>query len=131
MVAIPPVPATLPSQQICSFADYLREHGFLIGLADLEAMLRVTMQLDPTSYPSLKSCWRGIACCNVDQWRRYPDLFDAFWFPHKIRGSTRSRGSQKKSKSLRQLVAHLQKVEFLKFQAPGVKIPESPDCYLF
>ncbi|NDC08314.1 MAG: VWA domain-containing protein [Oxalobacteraceae bacterium] len=107
MVAIPPVPATLPSQQIRSFADYLREHGFLIGLADLEAMLRVTMQLDPTSYPSLKSCWRGIACCNADQWRRYPDLFDAFWFPHKIRGSTRSRGSQKKSKSLRQLVAQM------------------------
>jgi uncharacterized protein with von Willebrand factor type A (vWA) domain len=101
------VSAVLPSQQIRSFADYLREHGFLIGLAELEAMLRVTMRLDPTSYPSLKSCWRGIACTNADQWRRYPDLFDAFWFPHKVRGTTRSRGSQKKSKSLRQLVEQM------------------------
>lgn len=104
---ITPVAGTLPSLQIRSFADYLRGHGFLIGLAELEAMLRVPMKLDPSLYPSLKSCWRNIACANVDQWRRYPDLFDAFWFPHKVRGSTRSRGSQKKSKSLRQLVEQM------------------------
>ncbi len=90
------VAGTLPSLQIRGFADYLRGHGFLIGLAELEAMLRVAMQLDPLLYPRLKSCWRNIACANADQWRRYPDLFDAFWFPHKVRGSTRSRGSQKK-----------------------------------
>ena len=102
-----PVAAALPALQIRSFADYLRGHGFLIGLAELEAMLRVTMQLDPTFYPRLKSCWRGIACANADQWRRYPDLFDAFWFPHKVRGSTRSRGSERKSKSLRQLVEQM------------------------
>jgi uncharacterized protein len=102
-----PMVATLPALQIRSFADYLRGHGFLIGLAELEAMLRVTMRLDPPSYPRLKSCWRSIACANADQWRRYPDLFDAFWFPHKVRGSTRSRGSQKKSNSLRQLVAQM------------------------
>lgn len=103
----PPVAAALPALQIRSFADYLRGHGFLIGLAELEAMLRVTMQLDPTFYPRLKFCWRAIACANADQWRRYPDLFDAFWFPHKVRGSTRSRGSEKKSKSLRQLVEQM------------------------
>jgi len=103
----PPAAAALPALQIRSFADYLRGHGFLIGLAELEAMLRVTMQLDPTFYPRLKSCWRGIACANADQWRRYPDLFDAFWFPHKVRGSTRSRGSEKKSKSLKQLVEQM------------------------
>jgi len=102
-----PAAAALPALQIRSFADYLRGHGFLIGLAELEAMLRVTMQLDPTSYPRLKFCWRAIACANADQWRRYPDLFDAFWFPHKVRGSTRSRGSEKKSKSLRQLVEQM------------------------
>lgn len=102
-----PQVAILPTLQIRSFADYLRGHGFLIGLAELEAMLLVTMRLELKSYPRLKSCWRSIACADVDQWRRYPDLFDAFWFPHKVRGSTRSRGSQKKSKSLRQLVEQM------------------------
>jgi uncharacterized protein with von Willebrand factor type A (vWA) domain len=100
-------PATLPSLQIRSFADYLREHGFLIGLAELDAMIRITINLAPKQYPSLKSCWRSIACSTADQWRRYPDLFDAFWFPHKVRGSTRSSGTQKKSKSLKQLVEQM------------------------
>ena len=99
--------ASLPVTQIRGFADYLREHGFLIGLAELESMLRITMKLEPKHYPSLKSCWRSIACSTADQWRKYPDLFDAFWFPHKVRGSTRSSGSQKKTKSLRQLVEQM------------------------
>jgi len=102
-----PVRATLPVLQIRSFAEYLREHGFLIGLAELQAMLRVTARLDPMLYRSLKACWRSIACCNADQWRRYPDLFDAFWFPHKVRGATRSRGVERKSRSLRQLVEQM------------------------
>ena len=93
------VSANLPVTQIRGFADYLREHGFLIGLAELESMLRITMKLEPKHYPSLKSCWRSIACSTADQWRKYPDLFEAFWFPHKLRGSTRSSGSQKKTKS--------------------------------
>ena len=99
--------ASLPVTQIRGFADYLREHGFLIGLAELESMLRITMKLESKHYPSLKSCWRSIACSTADQWRKYPDLFDAFWFPHKVRGSTRSSGSQKKTKSLRQLVEQM------------------------
>jgi hypothetical protein len=34
--------ASLPDLQIRRFAGYLREHGFLIGLGELEAMLRTT-----------------------------------------------------------------------------------------
>ena len=37
--------ATLPHTQIQRFASYLREHGFLIGLGELDAMLRVTLTL--------------------------------------------------------------------------------------
>ena len=99
--------ATSPEVQIRGFADYLRDHGFLIGLAELDGMLRIAMKLEPALYPSLKPCWRSIACSTADQWRKYPDLFDAFWFPHKVRGSTRSSGAQKKSKSLKQLVEQM------------------------
>ena len=40
--------ATLPDLQIRRFASYLREHGFLIGLGELDAMLRITLLLNPT-----------------------------------------------------------------------------------
>jgi uncharacterized protein with von Willebrand factor type A (vWA) domain len=99
--------ASLPDLQIRRFAGYLREHGFLIGLGELDAMLRITLILKPTQYSKLKSCWRGLVCSTPEQWRKYPDLFEAFWFPHKVRGSTRSSGVQRKNKSLQSLVAQM------------------------
>jgi hypothetical protein len=99
--------ASMPDLQIRRFAGYLREHGFLIGLGELDAMLRITLILKPTQYSKLKSCWRGLVCSTPEQWRKYPDLFEAFWFPHKVRGSTRSSGVQRKNKSLQSLVAQM------------------------
>ena len=98
---------SLPDLQIRRFASYLREHGFLIGLGELDAMLRITLLLNPTQYSQLKSCWRGLVCSTSDQWQKYPDLFEAFWFPHRVRGSTRSSGVNRKNKSLQNLVAQM------------------------
>ena len=98
---------SLPDLQIRRFASYLREHGFLIGLGELDAMLRITLLLNPTQYSQLKSCWRGLVCSTSDQWQKYPDLFEAFWFPHRVRGSTRSSGVNRKNKSLQSLVAQM------------------------
>ena len=99
--------ATLPDLQIRRFASYLREHGFLIGLGELDAMLRITLLLNPTQYSQLKSCWRGLVCSTPDQWQKYPDLFEAFWFPHRVRGSTKSSGVKRKNTSLQSLVAQM------------------------
>ncbi len=98
---------SLPDLQIRRFAGYLREHGFLIGLGELEAMLRITLLLNPTQYSTLKSCWRGLVCSTPDQWQKYPELFEAFWFPQRVRGSTRSSGVNRKNKSLQSLVAQM------------------------
>ncbi len=99
--------ATLPDLQIRRFASYLREHGFLIGLGELDAMLRITLLLKPSQYSQLKSCWRGLVCSTPDQWQKYPDFFEAFWFPHRVRGSTKSSGIKRKNKSLQSLVAQM------------------------
>jgi len=97
--------ATLPHLQIRGFASYLRDHGFLIGLGELDAMLRITLKLTPTHYKQLKICWRGVVCSTAEQWKKYPDLFEAFWFPHKVRSSTRSSGI--KNKSMQDVVAQM------------------------
>lgn len=70
-------------------------------------MLRITLLLKPSQYSQLKSCWRGLVCSTPDQWQKYPDFFEAFWFPHRVRGSTKSSGIKRKNKSLQSLVAQM------------------------
>ena len=99
--------ASLPVEQIRHFARYLREHGFLVGFGELDAMLRMAMMIDITQHKILNACWRGIVCSNPVQWHKYTDLFDAFWYPHKVRGSTRMASTQKKTTSLKQRVEQM------------------------
>ncbi|MGB8337413.1 MAG: VWA domain-containing protein [Burkholderiales bacterium] len=97
-------PISEPAAQIRGFASYLRDHGFLIGLAELDAMLHVSLLLDIGENRRLKTCWKGIVCSTGAQWRKYPELFDAYWYPHKVRGSSKTSGVERKGKTLRQLV---------------------------
>ena len=99
--------ASLPVEKIRHFARYLREHGFLVGFGELDAMLRMAMMIDITQHKILNACWRGIVCSNPVQWHKYTDLFDAFWYPHKVRGSTRMASTQKKTTSLKQRVEQM------------------------
>jgi uncharacterized protein len=93
-----------PAIQIRGFASYLRDHGFLIGLAELDAMLHVSLLIDIGENRRLKTCWKGIVCSTSGQWRKYPDLFEAYWYPHKVRGSSKTSGVERKGKTLKQLV---------------------------
>lgn len=106
MPASPPSSAD-PVAEIRRFAGYLRDHGFLLGLAELKAMLEAAMALEPQQHGQLRHCWRGIAASSAPQWRKFPELFDAYWFPRKVRGSTRSTNAQRKSRNLQELVAQM------------------------
>ncbi len=102
------LPAADPVAEIRRFAGYLREHGFHIGLAELKAMLDVALVLEPAQHRRLKHGWRGITASSAAQWRKFPELYDAYWFPRRIRGNTRSSGVQRKSRDLREMVAQMQ-----------------------
>jgi len=106
MPASPPSCAD-PVAEISRFAGYLRAHGFLLGLAELKAMLEAALALEPQQHGQLKHCWRGIASSSAPQWRKFPELFDAYWFPRRVRGSTRSTNAQRRSRNLQQLVAQM------------------------
>ena len=101
-------PVADPASEIRRFAAYLRDHGFQIGLAELKAMLDAALAVEPEQHRRLKHGWRGIAASTAAQWRKFPDLYDAYWFPRKVRGSTRSSGVQRKSRDLREMVAQMQ-----------------------
>ena len=118
----PAVPAaTDPRQQLGEFAHYLRGHGFALGYAEVELMARAAAALPPAQWPRLEALWRAIASGSQTQWTRYTALHQAFWFPHRVRGSTRSSGLMQKSRSLPEVVAQMHKD--MASQPPGAAKP--------
>ncbi len=99
--------ATDPRQQLADFAHYLREHGFALGFAEINLMLRAASALPLAQWKRTEALWRAIASGSQAQWAKYPDLHQAFWFPHKVRGTARTSGLQHKPRHLQQLVQQM------------------------
>jgi uncharacterized protein with von Willebrand factor type A (vWA) domain len=99
--------ATDPRQQLADFAHYLREHGFALGFAEINLMLRAASALPLAQWKRTEALWRAIASGSQAQWAKYPELHLAFWFPHKVRGTTRTSGLQHKPRNLQQLVQQM------------------------
>ncbi|MCD8516041.1 MAG: VWA domain-containing protein [Burkholderiaceae bacterium] len=97
-----------PAQSVQQFAAYLREHGFVIGLAELQAMLQMALWTKIDRPERLQKYWRGIACSSQKQWRQFPDLFEAYWFPERIKGKVRSSQKKRSGKSLHELIQEIQ-----------------------
>jgi uncharacterized protein with von Willebrand factor type A (vWA) domain len=119
---MPPVPADSadapgPIERIAGFAASLRDHGLTIGIAEQLAMVRAAAAMPLDRAARLDAAWRAIACHDQRDWRRWPDLFARYWYPNRMRGSTRISGQTRASRSLRQVVEELH--ERLAAQAPG------------
>jgi uncharacterized protein len=96
-----------PRQRLGEFANYLREHGFPLGYAELELMARAAAALPLPQWRRIEALWRGIAAGSHKQWLKYPELHQAFWFPHKVKTATRSTGLSRRGRSLPELVQQL------------------------
>lgn len=104
---VPHLSATDPRQHLGEFAYYLRDHGFALGYAELELMARAAAALPLAQWARIEALWRGIASGSHKQWLKYPDLHQAFWFPHKVKGSTRSAGQTRRGRTLPELVQQM------------------------
>lgn len=94
-----------PLQAITGFAAYLRDCGLRVGVDEQRAMVRATLAVSPMQYRSLEAGWRGIVCHDASGWRRYPELFAAYWFPDRIKGTTRISGAARPRRNLRDAVS--------------------------
>lgn len=104
-----PLPTAQPLVALAGFAAHLREHGFAVGVAEQQAMLQAVLRLpDALQRPArVGEAWRAIACHGARDWRRWPDLFQRYWHPHRITGSTRVSGRTRPPRDIRQLVQQL------------------------
>lgn len=97
-------PATAPSERLAGFAALLREHGLTVGVAEQQAMLQATLHFGPLQERPLQAAWRAIACHSHREWKLWPDIYERFWHPEKLRGSVKVSGQTRPSRSLRQSV---------------------------
>jgi uncharacterized protein with von Willebrand factor type A (vWA) domain len=96
---------------IAGFAALLRDHGLNVGVAEQQAMVRAALAvpLDRAARPGagLDAAWRAIACHDARDWRRWPELFERYWHPQRLKGTVRVSGQTRPSRDLRQLVQSL------------------------
>ena len=104
-----PLPTAQPLAALAGFAAHLREHGFVVGVAEQQAMVRAALALPGAlQQPArLGEAWRSIACHGASDWRRWPDLFQRYWQPHRSTGSMRVSGQTRPPRDIRQLVQQL------------------------
>jgi len=97
-----------PLERIAGFAAMLRDHGLTVGVAEQQAMVRAALALPLEQYARIDPAWRAIACHDARDWQRWPDLFERYWYPHKVKGGARVSGQTRPRRSLEQLVQSLQ-----------------------
>jgi uncharacterized protein with von Willebrand factor type A (vWA) domain len=101
------VPATAPSERLAGFASLLREHGLTVGVAEQQAMLQAALHFGPLQEKPILAAWRAIACHSHREWQLWPDVYERFWHPEKLRGGVKVSGQTRPSRNLRQSVQAL------------------------
>ncbi|MDZ4174508.1 MAG: hypothetical protein U1D36_08560, partial [Hydrogenophaga sp.] len=100
-------PALAPSETLAGFAALLRDHGLAVGVAEQQAMLQAALIVGGLQEPRLRAAWRAIACHSAREWRLWPDLFDRYWHPERLRGQVRVSGQTRPGRDLRQAVQQM------------------------
>ena len=96
--------ATAPSERLAGFAALLRDHGLTVGVAEQQAMLQAALFFGALKEKPIQAAWRSIACHSHREWQLWPDVYERFWHPEKLRGGVKVSGQTRPSRNLRQSV---------------------------
>ena len=96
-----------PLQAIAGFAALLRDHGLKVGIAEQRAFVQAALAMPVERAQQLGPAWRAIACHDGRDWKRWPELFERYWHPERLKGSVRTSGQTRPRRDLRQLVQSL------------------------
>lgn len=101
-------PHAQPLEAIAGFAALLREHGLKVGIAEQQAFVQAALALPLSRAAQAGPAWRAIACHDARDWRRWPELFERYWFPERLQGTVKVSGQTRPSRDLREVVQQLQ-----------------------
>lgn len=90
-----PAPAGGPSvlRRLVGFARFLRHEGFAIGQQERLDALAFARGADLSDPGGLRRGLRALLCGSPADWRRYDELFDAYWLRQGMRRAAPSPGA--------------------------------------
>lgn len=75
-----PSRASGPAERVTGFIAHLRGNGFVLGPQETALALSVLEEVDATDVFQVRLALRAILVPDATRWRRFDDLFDAYWF---------------------------------------------------
>jgi uncharacterized protein with von Willebrand factor type A (vWA) domain len=67
--------------RLAGFPGFLRANGFALGAADAVPVLQTAQQVGVLDAPLLRWSLQALLCGRRDEWRRFDELFDAWFLP--------------------------------------------------
>ncbi|MES0884116.1 vWA domain-containing protein [Roseibium sp. SCP14] len=92
--------------RLAGFVHSLRDSGFKVGLAETRDALKLLCAPLINRPRSLKSAFRALFCGRLSDWKKFDDLFDAYWSRKGVKTGIKVSGtsSKKTQKTIRELM---------------------------
>jgi uncharacterized protein with von Willebrand factor type A (vWA) domain len=93
--------------RLAGFAATLRDNGFAVGLAETRDAARVVASPLSARPERLRAALRALFCSRADEWRKFEEIFAAFWLNRGIRRVVKLGGASRRDgpRTLRQMAA--------------------------
>jgi uncharacterized protein with von Willebrand factor type A (vWA) domain len=94
-----PVPRSDPllTRRLVGFVRLLRDDGFMLGLREAEDALRAAELTGLARPEPLRRALRALLCSCERDWRRFDELFDAWWLRRGMRRAILAAGGARKA----------------------------------
>ncbi len=86
--------------RITGFTRLLRDNGFSIGVGETLNALEATGIFGIRDSRSLRFAWRSLLCSNKTDWRRFDELFDAYWLRRSMKRAAKTSDAAKPGRRL-------------------------------
>ena len=86
----PPL-AERAGQRLAGFPSFLRANGFAVGAADAVDVLRAAQHVGVLDQALLRYSLQALLCGRCEEWRRFDELFDAWFLPANRWAAPRQR----------------------------------------
>ncbi len=83
-------------EKLVRFAKVLRENGYAIGLAETRDALKIISGPCSARPVLLRQTLRALFCGRQSDWRKFDEIFDAFWLRRGMKSATRVSGPPRK-----------------------------------
>jgi uncharacterized protein with von Willebrand factor type A (vWA) domain len=92
--------------RLAGFVHSLRDSGFKVGLAETRDALKLLCSPLMNRQHSLKGAFRALFCGRLSDWKKFDDLFDAYWSGKGVKTGIKVSGtsSKKTQKTIRELM---------------------------